>query len=49
MYPVPAVPELAGMGTLVVPAVVEAIANLATPLLVRNGAIHKTGPKQCGS
>jgi hypothetical protein len=40
MYPFPAVVELAGMGTLVVPAVLEAIANPATPLLARNGAIH---------
>jgi hypothetical protein len=39
MFPFPAVPELAGMGAMVVPAVVEAIANPATPLLVRNGAI----------
>jgi hypothetical protein len=40
MFPFPAVPELAGMGTMVVPAVVEAIANPATPLLVRNNAIY---------
>jgi hypothetical protein len=40
MFPLPAVPELAGMGTMVVPAVLEAIANPATPLLARNGAIH---------
>jgi hypothetical protein len=39
MFPFPAVPELAGMGTMVVPAVLEAIANPATPLLARNGAI----------
>jgi hypothetical protein len=31
MYPFPAVPELVGTGTLVVPAVLEAIANPATP------------------
>jgi len=40
MYPFPAVVELAGMGTMVVPAVIEAIANPATPMLARNGAIH---------
>jgi hypothetical protein len=40
MFPFPAVQELLGMGTLVVPDVVEAIANPATTPLARNGATH---------